>query len=443
MLPKAFLTHTLEEHPCRGSVTRILAHAIQAVEPGKAVRQWVQRQGDVLRVGGREYLLGGEGQVRILAVGKAAHAMSMPLVELLADRAPRGLVIPKHLPDQPIPGLQYQIGGHPVPDENSLRAGEKAIHLVQGLNEDALLLCLISGGGSALMSAPYAGITLADLQQLTASLLACGARIDEINTLRRHLDRLKGGGLARMAAPARAVSLILSDVVGSPLEAIASGPTAPDPTSRAEARHILEKYELLEKVPHSILQALEDVPETPKPGEGLFERVQNLIVGSNPLAAQAALQQAVVEGFHAEFLGEAWQGEARQVGKELCRILMNFPGKSPVCLVGGGETTVTLRGNGRGGRNQELALAAVSELAGIKDVLLVALATDGEDGPTDAAGAVVSGETFSRGSALGLVPEDHLANNDAYPYFERLGDLLKPGPSGTNVNDLYFLFRFG
>ena len=272
--------------------------------------------------------------------------------------------------------------------------------------------------------------------------LVCGARIDEINTLRRHLDRLKGGGLARLAAPARVISLILSDVVGNALETIASGPTAPDPTTREDALHILEKYGLHADAPLSILKVLETTCETPKPGDSLFERVQNLLVGSNQIAAQAALQQATAEGFHTRFLGDAWQGEARQVGKELGQVLKNSTSERPLCLIAGGETTVTLRGQGRGGRNQELALAAVRELAGIPDVLLIALATDGEDGPTDAAGAVVSGDTFSRGMALGLMPEDYLANNDAYNYFERLGDLLKPGPSGTNVNDLFFLIRF-
>jgi hydroxypyruvate reductase len=183
--------------------------------------------------------------------------------------------------------------------------------------------------------------------------------------------------------------------------------------------------------------------ETPKPGDCLFERVQNVIVGSNWMAAQAALQQAADEGFHTGYMGDAWQGEAREVGIKLSQVLKNTAGDRPLCLVGGGETTVTLRGQGRGGRNQELALAAVGELAGTPGALLIALATDGEDGPTDAAGALVSGETLERGCALGLKPEDYLANNDAYTYFERLGDLLKPGPSGTNVNDLFFLFRFG
>lgn len=443
MTPAVFSTETLAHHPYGEAVMRILGRAMQAVEPGNAVRRYVQRQGDVLRVDEHEYHLGGVGRIRVLGVGKAAQAMSAALVELLADRAPQGLLIPKHPPGEATPGLECQVGGHPVPDEHSLRAGDKAMRLVQGLDENDLLICLISGGGSALMSAPYLGITLADLQQLTASLLTCGARIDEINTLRRHLDRLKGGGLARLAAPARVVSLILSDVVGDPLEAIASGPTAPDPTTREDGRHILEKYDLQKTVPRAIIRALETTAETSKPGDRLFERVQNLIVGSNWMAAQAALQQAAAEGFQTGYMGDAWQGEAREVGIRLSQVLKSGAGERPTCLVGGGETTVTLRGQGRGGRNQELALAAVCALAGIPGVLLIALATDGEDGPTQAAGAVVSGDTLGRGLALGLMPEDYLQDNNAYAYFDRLGDLLRPGPSGTNVNDLFFLFRFG
>jgi hydroxypyruvate reductase len=238
------------------------------------------------------------------------------------------------------------------------------------------------------------------------------------------------------------VSLILSDVVGSPLEAIASGPTAPDPSTRDDALAVLERYQLRNNCPAAILKALENVHETPKPGDGLFARVKNVIVGSNTQAAQAALEQAQMEGFVPGLLGNDWQGEARQVASDLCSILKNEPGIRPFCLVAGGETTVILRGRGRGGRNQELALAAVSELAGLPNVLLVSLATDGEDGPTDAAGAVVNGETLQRGLAAGLSPEAFLNDNDAYTYFKGLKDLLMPGPSGTNVNDLTFLFGF-
>jgi hydroxypyruvate reductase len=310
------------------------------------------------------------------------------------------------------------------------------------LGKNDLLLCLISGGGSALMTAPHPGLGLEDLQSLTRALLACGARIDEINTLRRHLDQVKGGGLARAAFPAQVVSLILSDVVGNPLEAIASGPTAPDPSPRAEALGVLEKYHLTEKVPAAILRGLESAPETPKPGDGLFERVQNVLVGSNFLAAQAALAQAEVDGLQTTFLGDAWQGEAREVAHTFCDRLKTIS-KRPICMIAGGETTVTLnQAKGLGGRNQELALAAVEKLAGLENVLLVSLATDGEDGPTRAAGAVVSGETWQRAQESGLQPSEYLGRHDSYHFFERLGDGLQPGPTGTNVNDLTFLFAF-
>lgn len=380
------------------------------------------------------------GQVRVLGLGKACPAMTLPLADLLSDHATRGLLIPKQTPVHAPSGFDLQPGGHPVPDENSLLAGQKALELTSGLGEDDLLICLISGGGSALMTAPHPGVSLADLRELTSELLACGARVDEINTLRRHLDRLKGGGLARFASPAKVVSLILSDVVDNLLEAIASGPTAPDPSTRADSLGVLEKYDLLGKVPQAILDSLKTTPETPKPGNKLFERVQNIIVGSNALAAESALSQARSEGFHPHLLGNGWQGEARMVGRELSQRLKDFSGPRPFCLVAGGETTVTLRRGGRGGRNQELALAAVRELAGLRDVMLITLATDGEDGPTDAAGAVVSGETLQRGLDIGLSPETFLDDNNSYSYFSALDDLLKPGATGTNVNDLIFCF---
>jgi len=339
--------------------------------------------------------------------------------------------------------------GHPVPDARSLAAGEAALEFVSALLEDDLLVCLISGGGSALMTAPT--VPLEDLQAFTSALLACGARIDEINTLRRHLDRVKGGGIAR-ATKARVLSLILSDVVGSPLEAIASGPTAPDLTTKDDAIAIIRKYEL--SVPPSIHHALSSNPETPKSDAPIFSRVQNVIVGDNVLAAKAALAQTQKEGFHAEYLGSNWQGEAREVGLELAKKLRvtTTSQSRPFCLIASGETTVTLStrpstkppkiggsAQGTGGRNQELALAAVPELAGLENSLLISLATDGEDGPTDAAGAVVNGETLQRAEAFGLDVAGHLSRNDSYSFFERLDDLLKVGPTGTNVNDLIFL----
>jgi hydroxypyruvate reductase len=362
------------------------------------------------------------------------------MVESLSQYADlkQTLVITKHSAALDILSATLIESGHPVPDSRSQAAGEVALKFVSGLEEDDVLICLISGGGSALMTAPT--LPLEDLQMLTSALLACGARIDEINTLRRHLDRVKGGGVAK-ATRARVLSLILSDVVNSPLEAIASGPTAPDPTTKNDAVEILEKYRLANSLPATTLSALKANPETPKPGDPIYSRVENVIVGDNAFAVQTAIEQAEREGFHSEYLGSDWEGEARVVGIELARKLrvtaQSRPG--PFCLVGGGETTVTIQGDGKGGRNQELALAAVPELAGLENALLLTLASDGEDGPTDAAGAVVSGESRQRAETLGLDVADHLSRNDAYPFFDRLNDLFRIGPTGTNVNDLIFL----
>ena len=450
------LTHTLVTHPRGEAVARILAAAINAVAPDEVVRRFAYRQGDQLFIRqtvddpvGQSYDLGKTRQIFIFGLGKAAEAMSLTLAEMLADQSPRGLLVVKHLVASLPDGFEEVVGGHPVPNQGSLLAAKKLLELLTGIHPEDLLICLISGGGSALISAPVSGVSLKDMQSLTALLLACGARIDEINTLRRHLDQVKGGGLAQMAAPARVISLILSDVVGSPLEAIASGPTAPDPSSRQEALAILEKYHLIKNVPVGILAGLKAAVETPKPGQWLFDRVQNVLVGNNYLAAQAALQQASLEGFFPLYLRGDLQGEARTAALELCQelrvALQNEKALSrPFCLVAGGETTVSMLASntGRGGRNQELALAAVNEMEGLPGSLLVSLATDGEDGPTDAAGAVVSPETRLRGAKFGLDPLTFLSRHDAYTYFSRLDDLLKPGPTGTNVNDLTFLFGF-
>ncbi|HEY3310178.1 MAG TPA: DUF4147 domain-containing protein [Anaerolineales bacterium] len=459
--PEAFLTSTLRAHPRGTAIARILAAAVNAVAPDEAVRRFVECTNGQLFIAGKSgealartrYELAKVRRVLIFGLGKAAESMTGALTELLeqgiaqTQRRPeiRGFLTLKH-PARSLPvGFEQVTGGHPIPDAGSLSAGQGLAAFLAGISADDLLICLISGGGSALLASPFAGVSLEDMQNLTSALLGCGARIDEINTLRRHLDHFKGGGLARAAAPARVISLILSDVVGSPLEAIASGPTAADPSSRADALEILKKYDLVDKIPPAVMHALETANETPKPGSELFEQVQNVIVGDNLLAARAALQQAEMEGFNPVYLRGDLQGEARQVGTTLCQDLeiaqrTGQPAKRPFCLVAGGETTVTLHGKGRGGRNQELALAAVQGMAKIAGGLLVSLATDGEDGPTDAAGAVVNAETLQRGLRAGLDFQVTLDNNDAYAYFSALDDLLKPGHTGTNVNDLTFLF---
>jgi len=463
--PARFLTRSLRLSPHGPAVARILAAGLDAVHPGEAVGRFVQRENDKLRIANKYYPLEKNQRIFIIAFGKASLPMADALAGILGDRLTGGIVVTKHAASRTSNLLAVMEGGHPIPDERSLAAGQRVIELLSDLRADDLLFCLISGGGSALMAAPVGGVTLSDLQALTSALLACGASIDEINILRRHLDRLKGGGLARLASPARIVSLILSDVVGNSLEAIASGPTAPDPTTCADALAVLEKYQLgrsqlrssddfsrssqkaTEVATTSVLEALKSGRETLKPGDAIFENVDNILVGSNLLAAQAALKQAEAEGFHPYLLRTDLQGEAREVAVELCRTLRwawqtGDPAPRPACIVAGGETTVTLVGKGRGGRNTELALASVTELANFPEVMLVSLATDGEDGPTDAAGAVVTGETFARAHALGLDPVEHLRRNDSYTFFAALSDLLKPGPTGTNVNDLTFMFTF-
>ena len=438
MEPERFFTHSLRDP----RVGRILTAALEAVDPGAVVERYLSS--NPLPPAGRVFALG---------VGKAAVAMTEALSRF--TQLERALVITKHASPVDPKFATMMEGGHPVPDARSLAAGKAALEFVSALHADDLLVCLISGGGSALMTAPT--VPLEDLQALTSALLASGARIDEINALRRPLDRVKGGGLAQ-ATRAQVLSLILSDVVDSPLEAIASGPTAPDPTNREDRLAVLEKYPL--NIPVSIQQSLLSGQETPKPSDALFSRVKNTIVGDISLAVQAALRQAEKEGFQSESLGNAWQSEAREVGVDLAhklRVSINALSR-PFCWVAGGETTVTLdevsaiqprsplraRGEkpsvrGAGGRNQELALAAVPELAGLEDILLISLATDGEDGPTDAAGAAVNGKTLGRAERLGLDVAAHLSAHAAYSFFDPLGDLIKTGPSGTNVNDLIFL----
>lgn len=399
-------------------ILRILSAALNAVDPYHAVKNHLPKL---------------DGNIYGLAIGKAAVPMMIALAESI--QLSDALAISKHASSSTFNLFPLLLSGHPIPDARSVHAGKRALEFVSSLKEDDTLVCLISGGGSALMIAPL--IPLDELQALTASLLSCGATINEINTIRRHLDRVKGGGLAR-TTKAKIVSLILSDVIGNSLEAIASGPTAPDPTTQNNAQKIMEKY-----FPSShSLQSPVSFSETLKPNDPIFSRVENIIISDNKLAAQAALEQAQCEGFDSEILTNELQGEAREVGVMLARKLRDEISKRPrpFCLIAGGETTVTIKGNGKGGRNQELALAAVNELRGLENVMLIALATDGEDGPTDAAGAVATGESAERAKRLGLSEADSLSRNDAFPFFESLGDLIRTHPTGTNVNDLIFLF---
>ncbi|MCU0490031.1 MAG: DUF4147 domain-containing protein [Chloroflexaceae bacterium] len=465
-----FLTTTLRSLPHGDAMARVLAAALAAVEPAAAVRRFLRLEDETLLVGEQRYDLSQIERIFLVSVGKAGAPMATAAAEVLGQRLTEGVVVVKAAVGSQQPALsegeglafsleaaarqvvncQLLAASHPLPDERSVAAAQHVAALLAKATERDLVLVLISGGGSALMSLPAPGVGLADMQRLTGLLLGCGATINEINCLRKHLDMVKGGGLARLAAPAPVATLILSDVVGNPLDVIASGPTVPDSSSFADAWAVLKRYGLVEQAPLPIVARLQaglqgGEADTPKPGDPLFGAVQNVLVGSNIQAANAALARATGEGFHALLLTTYAQGEARVVGQLLAAIARQMvetgqPLARPACLVLGGETTVTLRGNGKGGRNQELALAAVAELSGLPNVALVTLASDGGDGPTDAAGAVVTGETLARATALGLNPGTALANNDAYPFFALLGDLLKTGPTDTNVNDLAFVF---
>ncbi len=452
-------TYSIRNLAQRDGFLRILEASLLAVEPGEAIRRRMQRDGAALVVDGRFYDLRTYRRVRLVGAGKAGAPMARAAAEILAPFLVDGIVIVKegHRGELPLPEqVEFIEADHPIPDARGLLGARRMLELLADGQPDDLVIVLISGGGSALLTSPAPGITLDDLQSLTASLLACGADIQRINALRKHLDMVKGGGLARQIAPAQCVSLILSDVVGDPLDVIASGPTTPDPTTYSQAYQILHDYHLPDQTPEAILERLRagmrgELVETPKPGDPLFASIQNVIVGSGRQAAEAALEAARLEGFNTLLLTTFLQGEARQAGRFLASLARQEaasgqPLARPACLIAGGETTVTLQPRqagarpGLGGRNQELALGAVAELSGLKDVLLIALATDGGDGPTDAAGAVVSGETLKRARQLGLDPVDFLRRNDAYHFFAALDDLIMIGPTQTNVNDLTFLF---
>lgn len=441
-----------ETHRQRERALPVLSAALEAVDPFGAVARALSRQGNRLKLGERIYDLGQIERVLVVGAGKAAAPMVRAVEDVLADRLSDGVVNVKRGHAEPTRRVRLQEAGHPIPDQAGLEGTSRIVELVEGATGKDLVLCLITGGGSALLQLPAAGISLEDTQRLTDSMLRAGATINELNAVRKHLSQVTGGGLARLAQPAAVVSLLLSDVVGNPLEVIASGPTAPDSSTFADAASILGRLGLWNDLPPSIRTRLEqgcrgEIADTPRAGDPLFENVQNVLVASNELAARAALGAAEQQGFQALLLSTYVEGEAREVGKVIAALAREVaasgqPLPRPCCLVAGGETTVTVRGQGKGGRNQELALSAALKIAGLEDVLVAALATDGNDGPTEAGGALVDGSTIERARALGLDAHAALAENDSYPFFDALGDLIMTGPTNTNVNDLTFVFAF-
>jgi glycerate 2-kinase len=419
------------EAQLRKQALSIFRAALQAANPAPAVRQRLARE-DFTRY----------RHIYVVGAGKAAAVMAQSAERVLGPRITEGLLNVKYGHTAPLKRVELNECGHPVPDSRGVQGARRIAQIAARAGAEDLLLCLISGGASALLPLPAEPVTLAELQRMTGLLLACGADIHEFNAVRKHLSQIQGGQLARLAHPAAVLSLLLSDVVGDDPGVIGSGPAAPDASTFASVRAILEKYGIYQKSPASVRRRIArgergEIPETPKPGDPLFARVRHAVVGSNRLAVYAAASRARGLGFRTLVLSTFVEGETRDIARMHAAIAREIvssgrPVKPPACLITGGETTVTLRGDGLGGRNQEFVLAAAIDLAGLPGVVVLSAGTDGTDGPTDAAGAIADGRTLARNPQA---PE-FLARNDSYHYFAGLGDLVITGPTRTNVMDV-------
>jgi glycerate 2-kinase len=414
----------------RKHALQIFRAALAAADPQEAVLRHLKFDGRTLTAGRRKYSLNKFDRVQVLGAGKASASMARAAERLLGRRISGGWINVKDGHTARLRRIHQQESGHPVPDERGVEGARRMEQIAREAGPRDLLICVISGGASALTPSPIPPMTLAEKQELTKKLLASGATIHEINTVRKHLSTFKGGHLARLAYPATTIALILSDVIGDDLDVIGSGPTVPDRSTVADARAVLAKY--------GITQAV-DFHETPKPNDPAFDRVQNLIVGSNEQAIDAAARHAKSLGYRTMVLSTRIEGETRDVALVHAAIVKEIlatgrPLRPPACVLSGGETTVTIRGNGKGGRNQEFVLAAAIALENAGDVTVLSAGTDGTDGPTDAAGAIADAKTASRLNAAA-----YLANNDSYHFFEKVDGLLKTGPTGTNVMDIRVL----
>ena len=432
----------------------IFLKSISSVDPYRRLKEYlhVDRGRLIIKEKGKNeniFNLNEFEKIYLLGTGKASSPMAQAIEEILGHRIAKGLITTKYGHGLPLRYTEVIEAGHPIPDEKGIEGAQKMRDLLRQTGPKDLVLFLVSGGGSALLPFPANGITLEEKQKLTQLLLACGADIKEINTVRKHISQIKGGWLARWAYPSTLITFILSDVVGDPLDMIASGPTVPDSTTFQEAWEILEKYHLTQTVPPSIQRHLllgkeNKVEETPKPKDKVFEKVFNIIIGSNLLALREAEKEAKKIGLHTLILSSSIIGETREVARfhgAIAREIVSteHPVPKPACILSGGETTVTLRGSGLGGRNQEFCLAGAFEIEGLEMVVLLSGGTDGTDGPTDAAGAISDYTTLRRAKGMGLDPNAYLMNNDSYHFFEKLGDLLMTGPTRTNVMDVRIL----
>ena len=429
------------------AVLRLLEAGLKAADPEAAVRRCVRLVDSRLHVCDAEFDLREYEEVVVVGAGKASGAMAKALEGVLGDAISCGFVIvPRDVAARlKLKRIKLWGADHPLPSERGVEGAARIAELLESGHERRLVIALFSGGGSALMPLPAEGITLEEKRRTTELLLRCGASIDEVNAVRKHISRLKGGQLAKLAYPATVAALMLSDVVGDRLDVIASGPTAPDTSTYADALRVLKKYGIHDFVPESVLRHLErgargELPETPKPGDRIFERVHNFVIASNRTSLRAMADEARSMGLNPLILTSMLEGEARHVGRVVAAVckevrLSGEPVRRPAAILAGGETTVTVVGRGRGGRNQELALSAAIAIKGLEGVRIASMGSDGIDGVTDAAGALVSGETCARAESMGLDPEEFLAENNSYEFFKEVGGHIYTGYTGTNVND--------
>ncbi len=430
----------------RQDAATIFNEGLAAVNPKTCIHRCCKLEGTIFKVNNRAYDLNKFEEIIVLGAGKAGASMACAMEEILQDRITAGIVIVKYDHVENLGRILIIEAGHPLPDENGVAGAEKLLEMAQRADETTLVICLISGGGSALMTLPAKGLTLKDKQETTEVLLNCGATIHQINSIRKHLSRIKGGFLAKAAFPSTMICLVLSDVVGDDLDIIASGPAVADPGTFAQCLEIIETHGIKNDLPKTVLQHLKKgsqglIPETPKKSDLVFKNIFHTIIASNIDALLSAEKKAIDLKYHTQVLSSMIEGETidaanihAAIAKEI--LATGHPVGTPACILSGGETTVTIKGTGKGGRNQEFALASAIKIKKLEHIVILSAGTDGTDGPTDAAGAIADHTTVQRALVQGLTPERFLKENNAYPFFDRISDLFKTGATHTNVMDL-------
>lgn len=418
--------------------------AVESVKPDKLISRFVSLNDNLLQIENQVIDLSEIGNVFVVGAGKASALMAQALEKILDNRISAGHIVTKYDHAVPLKHIGLTEAGHPVPDENGLKGTARVLEIVNKAGANDLVICLISGGGSALLADVPEGCTLEDIRQLNSALLKCGANIKQMNCIRKHLSSVKGGMLAKAAYPARVISLILSDVIDDPLDAIASGPTAPDPSTFDEAVAIIEEYGIQSEIPGKILSILREGkekkrPETLKAGEEVLLKTENLIIGSNKLALKIAAEKAESFGYDVRIITSTLEGDVNDVAVYIKKLINEARSESTTkktCLLMAGEPTVKVTGKGLGGRNQHLALIMANMLKDFPDIAFLSGGTDGSDGPTAAAGAVVDGHTLKNAEVLNLDVGRYIENNDSYNFFKQEGGLIITGPTMTNVMDL-------